>query len=907
MKFRFIRLKNYIGIYNGLGLDEIYIDFTKCKYKKIVIKGDNGSGKSTLFNAIHPLPDSNDCFVPEVQAEKEFGLISDNGIDYHMFITHPVKDNGDRSPTKAFIRKFITETLYSNLNPTGNVGTYKEALFNEFNLDPNFIALSQISSEDRGLADKTPSERKKFINSIIECLEVYNNINKTLVKRSSIFKAMINSLTTKIDNIGDENKIQISLGSIEDRINKLTIHKDMLIKNLAESESIIKLLDPDLSIQKTYECICSQISELDIDINKIENSILDSKSKCGLDTINIEEINKLYKNVCSSIDKFNNNIYSEELYIKDLLTDRENEARDIQLKTRRLETLNSEYNFLELEKAIQTQEKNIIQYETLLTNIGFDKSTTISKDEYIIGLNTLKEIKDTIDVFRSNMNNEIIQASINSIIMNIDIISIIATIQDQIDNLSIYIDDRLRELSYYEGLSDQLSLLEMRPKSCQIDGCSFISQALEASKLNPNLNINELSREIDESKILLNNLISDKNKNELIQNGIQYINIIIRNIKSHSNILSKLPNGSIFSNKDEFLEKLANGSNFNEINTLYKFIDCANIFEMYSSGKQILHTLRTDYKIYESKNEIIEGLSKDIEQLNNRLNGLTERISNIKVDIFNNKRELEILEVIKRSYEYLINNLKNISDLNTKKHELVNQFNSIKNNMIKIKEAIDNTNSINSDINNIIAELEPLIKDRDKIKYSLTLLQDYKNELVEYNEKYNYVETIKHYSSPTTGIQTVFMKLYMDKTLSIANDLLSLLFDGEFILGRYIINEDEFRIPCIGSGLPHDDISSMSTSQICMISMILSFSLLYQSSTKYNILKLDEIDGGLDNSNRLQFTYVFDQLISMLKVEQSIMISHNVEMNLSNADLIILKMKDQIPITEGNIIYKYEA
>lgn len=178
-----------------------------------------------------------------------------------------------------------------------------------------------------------------------------------------------------------------------------------------------------------------------------------------------------------------------------------------------------------------------------------------------------------------------------------------------------------------------------------------------------------------------------------------------------------------------------------------------------------------------------------------------------------------------------------------------------------------------------------------------------------YNNKYSKIEKIKYYSSPSTGIQTLFMELYMNKTIAIANNLLSLLFNGELVLQPFIINENEFRIPCVSNGLIHDDISSMSTAQKCMISMILSFSLLYQSSTKYNIIKLDEIDGGLDSINRPYFITLLDKLMSMLKCEQAFLISHNSELDDTSCDVILLKDDpyNSLVSDRANIIWKAVA
>ena len=195
-------------------------------------------------------------------------------------------------------------------------------------------------------------------------------------------------------------------------------------------------------------------------------------------------------------------------------------------------------------------------------------------------------------------------------------------------------------------------------------------------------------------------------------------------------------------------------------------------------------------------------------------------------------------------------------------------------------EAKSRADRLNNDLNAILSE-------RDKIASNKTLLEDYIRDLDLYNKNFSILETIRYYLSPTTGIQTVFMRTYMGNIILKANELLSLIFNGQFIIQPFVINEAEFRIPCLGNGLVNDDISSMSTSQICMISMILSFAILSNSSTDYNILKLDEIDGGLDTENRIQFIGLLKQLITMVGCEQCFLISHNMEYD---ADTTVIDM-----------------
>ena len=52
MKLKSAIFRGLVGVYMGSGLQEITIDFTKCKNRIILITGPNGSGKSTLAKLI---------------------------------------------------------------------------------------------------------------------------------------------------------------------------------------------------------------------------------------------------------------------------------------------------------------------------------------------------------------------------------------------------------------------------------------------------------------------------------------------------------------------------------------------------------------------------------------------------------------------------------------------------------------------------------------------------------------------------------------------------------------------------------------------------------------------------------------------------------------------------------------
>lgn len=901
MKILSIKLKNYIGIFNGLGLNELYIDFRKCKHKIIAIKGRNGSGKSSLFKAIHPLPDPNDKLVPGLPAEKIMEVLDGDTL-YVLKIVHGINKNGNRETTKAYIKKVSYEDE-EELNPNGNVTSYRDILFSEFNLDPNFVALSQLSSEDRGIADKSPAERKKFVNSIINTLQVYNDIYKVLSKRSSIFKSMMNNLVTKIDNIGDEDKLNMTLTSLENRINNMLNDKDTLTEQLAANKSKISLIDPDGSIQNSYNIIYNNLVSINADIKESEDKIEICINKLPeLREFDDSRIMDYHNFIKSKIIEIETYITMEKNELNRLLLERETEAKNIQTKTAKLLSLKSDRNYTDINKAIKECKKNIDSYSSIINMIGIKDIFSISKDEFIIGLNTLKEIKEVIDVCKSFYDYDIIEKSIKYIKNNnypdID------TVEKSITNLKNINIDFTSKHQEYTLLSRVAGKLSNRPSDCKIDSCLFIKDALDANKLQPEYNMKILEGYIKDNEVKINELEKIRLEYNKIIECINHIKTLTRNLNKNISIINKLPIGDVYLSNDNILKAILDNYDFKEIDILYQYIDYANIIEEYKQQIALLSELESEYKVYESKNQIIEEISNNIDELNMRLDSFTKDIEHKGELISNYNNELDLFKNKLLDCELLTTMISKKKDLINKKSEEISKFNMIKANMITIKECANNIIDIQNKLDSLNKSISPIIADRDKIKHGLIVLKEYKEELEIYKAKYNKVEVIKKYSSPSKGIQTLFMELYMNKTISLTNELLSLLFDGEYVLGQFVINESEFRIPCIGSGLPNDDISSMSTSQICMISMILSFALLQQSSTKYNILKLDEIDGGLDTTNRLQFLTILEKQMEILNTEQVFIISHNSEMNYDNCDIIQLKADENNTIN-GNFIYKY--
>lgn len=892
MRYTYACFKNYIGFYNGLGLEKVEIDFTRSRNNIILISGINGCGKSTLMNSLNPFPDPSSSYVPKRDAEKVLTLV-DGGDTFHIRITSPCDVKGNRKVTKAFISKNGLE-----LNENGNISSYKEIIFSEFELDSNFIALSRLSSTDRGLGDKTPSERKRFASNIIDNLETYNSMYKTLNKKSLIFKSHINNLHTKIQNIGRKDNLEVTLSSLKQKEEDL-------------NGRIIDLNNQIVAIQT--KCSINQQEALEIQNIKTEydqvSNLLDSlKTQINImihkTHINENEIESKY----NSDKELLNNYDSKVVELKSLWEEKSNRAKSENASILSIQAELSSYeNSIdnELEKRFNESSNRIGILNSSLRGLEINSNT-----ELIFPLMTVlsfyQKIISQIETFYDGLT----QDHLNYIIYNYDEM-MITKLQSQLDETFKLIDKAKIDSEDISLKMTKISVLSDRPKECKIDKCPFIADALEVKKLLGKINIeNELSNLLD-LQMTLSKRVTEINERidfyHFCTTKRAEYDAIIRGITENANNLS-LFNSELL-DIDKFNTMLCNMNSFNNIKDPRKLIDGLNLLKELESELKVNSQLEIEYKAYKEKIKLINSQQELLSKLESSRKSLLTEISDLRNSITNYESLSATLKSNLNIESEYINLYNQYLEKKSVLDNLQNELNKMEKKSADMLESINLIQSYQTTINSLKSELDPVKKDIAYITGQLTLLESYYNEFNMYNEKYNMIETIKKYCNPTKGgIQTLFMQLYMGDTMRLSNEVLGLIFKGQYSLLPFEINDTEFRIPFIGGGLPVDDISSGSNSQICMMGMIINLVLLYQASTKFNIANLDEIDLGLDSRNRLEFTKVLHSVVSILNIEQLFIISHSVELDSSNTDIIRLKTYEDFDNNQtniGNIIYDY--
>ena len=883
MKLLSIRLENYIGIYNGRGDNILEVDLSQSTSNIVIIRGSNGSGKSTLLKALSPLQDDNTAIIPGMEGKKTLRYLY-NGEVYEILYVHPVKTDGSRGQVKMQVYKGMNRV---ELNPTWNVTSGKDIIFDLFNLDANFLTLSQLSSEDRGLADKKPAERKKFVNSIINGIEVYNNMYKVITKKYSTFKNLISTISSKINQIGNIEELNSRYNNITRQVEDVSRERDKAVIEASKIDAEIGILTRDNNLEEFYK-INEEIRE-NLDYIRASKSQVINLSKGELSSEDLNELKDIIDSSLHSFDKDISKWKAEETIanskIESISRDKDEVFNSLQTKiTKRGTLLDGGFSDSDLSLYKDTKAK-IAELDNDINSLN-SSIKNLSEAEALV--NAMEMIVPVLDSLYNGLDATTKKEKYDFVKITLDndgkYVDQTIELTRTYNEVSRKVTELESEILTYEILFDKAKSLTLRPKDCKIDDCSFVKEAIEASSKHPEKRINDINKEISESNKLLKSLEKDiESYKELYDFNKRFTNLHGM-VLSFRKLLEKSPVDYIIDPYQllaslDHMEKLM--IDFNQIRGIF------NIITTKSNYEEIIESLKEPAAKYEANKALIDELDSDIASLKDKLNTIDNQLMAEKDAISETTTDIALAEFKTEVYTKCKSLVDECIGLEERNNELQSQINSLSDIAFKVKDLETRMDEAKSRADRLNNDLNAILSERDKIASNKTLLEDYIRDLDLYNKNFSILETIRYYLSPTTGIQTVFMRTYMGNIILKANELLSLIFNGQFIIQPFVINEAEFRIPCLGNGLVNDDISSMSTSQICMISMILSFAILSNSSTDYNILKLDEIDGGLDTENRIQFIGLLKQLITMVGCEQCFLISHNMEYD---ADTTVIDM-----------------
>ena len=893
MRLLRLRLENYIGIYNGMGLDHIEIDFSKCLHKVLIIKGDNGTGKSTIFKALTPLADSTINFIPDRTAIKEIAYETDFQTILNIKYESLVKD-GIRRPTKCYLNRLNPDGSIENLNPSNNITTAKEVIYDILGIDDNFITLSQLSANKKGLGGLKPSERKRYVNSIISSLAVFNNIHKMITTKSTVLKSIIDSYVTKLNQIGNIAIVEDAIRKDTMALKELDSKKNGLISEIATIKAELSRLDTSGSFLDDYKNLSMRKIILEKEIRELPDVEEYSEEKL----IQYEKDMTRYEANEEMLSSRAKEILDNELNLSNSIT-------ELQVK---LDSLYDKDHMDDLNSKIESTKKELESYRPFFSLFEIYKN--ISEQDYETVKLVIEKFNSTVETIFQTYSETVRKESMNSLRtgkneVTLDHNEILSGLEKQLEDLRT----ERRDVEFLNNRSKDYNKI---PDDCNHKSdCPFIKDIVEAKNLlKSRQSLYSLSTKINSTLDAIESAKNLAEENMMKTQCLYEMKSILEYIQSMSKIIRKFPGTESLDSINTLYHNIEYGIRLN-FESVDKYQEFKNISTIVSALEDDLHS-------YETAKDKLISANAEIRILQEKIDSNLKNLSDIRASKVSVLAEIEKIRKAKLDIKTVLDSIR-YAKINKEKFEEVSEelqsitskIESMEKDTVAIRELTDRLNRRGSELSALQnTDLPALTKAIEENKYRIVLFEQYTRDSQEYGAKYNEVQMIKKYTS-IHGIQTVYMSVFMNSILNMTNALLTLLFRGRFTLQPFIINENEFNIPCADSeGRVREDISLMSDSQLSMISMLISFVLLRNSSNRYNIIKLDEVDDNLDNMNRIQFSILIEKIMIDLGFDQCLIISHNNELDLSNTDIVILKMESQEMIDSlynsgGNIVFSY--
>ena len=887
MKITYLKLENFIGIFNGLGLFEIEIDFKNSTNTIVLLQGANGKGKTVILSMLQPFAssydDRNELILENEDGYKEIHI---QNKDDEYIIKHYYLNKRKNKSVKSYISKNGEE-----LNENGTVKSFENIIEEELDLTPSFFTLSRIGSNVKNFIGLKPAERKNFLSKFLPDISQYLFEYKKVNEKTLVVNKRIKSITNEIAKLDEEESLKNRKSLLSKQSKEYEETKEKLLSSINKNKGILSTLHSD-EIKTEYEKAVEKINKSSENIGILENNIDEYLHELDLtldlnEEISDEPYSEEIKEYEEKVNDINLKYNVEKESLKNLKSNNEENKNKLESLETELETYSMDKDiqeFLDLEEEYTTNleeiNENMESYDERFKLYKNDEEISLFQ-QFIGYIQDEPIFSKDLAIINEFIDNNILKTSRDKIVSRKN------TLDKKMIDINNKIDAITKNINFYTNKLPLVEVLKNRPEECKIDTCSFIAESLKYQDANEKLNeLDELLKEQESEKEKLNKKI--ENINNMIECYDDFNNLYSKITSSsyYEDMKKVFPN--CFSNKENIFDFIRMDKNLllDDFNTLLEFSHLYMDSEKLTSE---LNTVKNNIEILRSKDELINKTKKEINALKKKIESNNKEIEE--------KTELltEYSEIFEEENEVLENYTELSKNLTVyKKMKLVNSNYSLKkkeldSDMKKIEELLEDNQDKTEELDRVYLHINKLNEEIDEVKYNLKRLQEFKKELEDLNSKYENLNILKNALSPTKGIPLLFIDIYLKKTKEIANKLLNIAYNGSFYIDEFELSENDFFIKVVKEdGLLVKDVTLTSQGEMALLSIAISFAIIQQSKKRYNIILIDEEDKELDEDNRRSYVEMIEEQLKILNVEQCFIISHNKEFDRADLDLILL-------------------
>lgn len=844
-----MRLVNHARIMAGLQISDLYIDFERLRNPFYLFIGVNGSGKTTILHSIHPFAyntavgdnTSNSEFIVAGQDGSKSITYRVDGIDIYAINHVYTRGSSDTISVKSFISKNGEE-----LNPSGTSGTFKEIIYEVFELDEAYLGLLSLGNTVDNFVEFTGGTRKQLMSKIFTSIGVYSRYYKNASQTARSLKSVLTNVTAKLDRYKnfDKDEAKSAIAQIDEELEKLAEES----RNLStQTGSLSQKIESNKEFIEEYNAKNSAFLEALDRIDALKRKISTSQNIPSLQT-DIEELeNKINQR---KIDKgsYELNLKNSLDYVQEL-----NESlSDINTT---VEKMSSDVDLGELDMV----KANI---EAKLSGIDVPDEPVLDKEKLVKSSIYLDELKAMCADFIAEVHYQ-------------DTIADTAKryLKDSglIEQSKTKYDELVKELKTKSYINGTQSLLNIKFDNIEYDcetSCCPYKQFYENYQFAISHRIGEIDKDM-----------AVKQRNVDVAKDIVTIGSIVNRLTKFigkNKEVFDLPT-DVF-DPENFIDIYMSKREVANLDILTSLIDIAEKQEEKKNLMSQLEDVNVKRKNNESLRNNFEMLQKQKDSLQEKLERSQKSVDYYQSSIPSIDGEISQLEEIKKRAENNLTAMKELEERRATVTSLKATLASMQEKSAEIDKMQSSIVSLSARIDHIEMDTSDLRKEREQYAITLNTVKSLRREQETLMEQYAEAEIIRDAVSPSKGVPLEHIKKFIKgDMISMVNDLLELVYHGNLNINPrdVIINESEFTIPYRKKGVKVSDISKASDGERAILSVAFSLSLARLTSNKYNILLLDEKDTALDVYSRGKYIDIIDAYRKLINCKQVFNVTHN--------------------------------
>ena len=920
------KFENFAGFYTGMGLRTLEIDFTKSLDEPItMLFGKNFSGKTTLISVLHPFPSSLDnrkrIIIEKENGMKELIFRKDENNVFKSVINYVWNDEEQRHESKCFFYK-LENGRWQNLNSSGKIKSYGDCVQDNLGVTEDYFVVGRIGGI-ANFVDLSKSDRKKFIGQFLPAIDPYLNFHKKAAEQFTALRRQMATFKDELLKLSSKEKCQVAIDNLEIAIkDKDTILED-LNKDYGKEKGIIDgiLTETDKSIPELRVFARTGKNPVDEKIKELE-SIYDIQKAEIPEGFSLTSADEEIEQIQPDLDKAREAKTTHSVMMNNAKTGL-NEA--IEAKERaeaKLKSLEDSQGTVDrLNEMIADGEAKLQQcteeMKSKYVDIKYKKFTTygaaelaILKRESIEANTLLSGIRDQLKSYDLSDVDLTDHSVVNKLLF--EATTELKKLEEKRNKIITIASD----IKFLEAQAKLEEVLNKRPASCKNDSCPFIAAAVEAK--GSIIRLAALRKEQEEFASIDRDSLN--NEAMYLTNKISFLSScgdIYENFKKELSkklslrLISKIQmlNDTMTylkylkGTEDELFDLFDVSDIENYVNAR---LELENTRSSLANAKLQLKAVSSEAEAIGAARETLSKASSKVEELQSSYSTEEEGFRAANEEVTSISDRIEHLKNLKKAFVVLEGKRKEIEENKAKVEKMVQYLADIAKSRqalleltTKLTDARKEKEAMEAELNNYKYERQK----RDELEASIAKIQD----------EYNAVEAVKAACDQTKGIPLYLIDTYLEEIREKANHLLQIAFNGELLIGDFVITEKDFSIPIVKSnGTVLDDCKLGSGAEQSFVKQALSLAILNKAiNNSYNIVYLDEVDGVLDEQNRTGFVKMLRRQIADLKVEQCFVISHNREFMQEPCNLILLKnhgieTNNETLMANKTIIFNYE-